>query len=88
MANSNASEDAGNRCRRRGRPFSVTSPDMTIQERRMILKHNTSDVYKEYETFWRECYRSRPDVKAKRAEYARNARASVKAKQLQAMQNK
>jgi len=63
MANSNASEDAGTRCRRRGRPFSVTSPDMTIQERRMILKHNTSDVYKEYESFWRDCYLSRPRLR-------------------------
>lgn len=65
--------------RSRGRPFTITSPDMSIQERRMALKHNVSEVYKDYEAFWHKCYRSRPEVKEKRAEYARAARARARA---------
>ena len=35
-----------------GRPFSVTNPNMTKQERQNALKHIMSDVYKEYAAYW------------------------------------
>jgi hypothetical protein len=61
-----------------GRPFSTTNPDMTKQERQKALKNNMSDVYKEYAAFWHKCYTSRPEIKEKRAEYARNQRLRAK----------
>ncbi len=55
----------------RGRPCTVTTPDMTPNERRKIYDRNPSEISKEYAYFREKCYLQRPEIKARRVEYTR-----------------